>query len=109
MDKKKYWVLRLFFLFFVISTSVAVLPCGSIIVHGLFGEVITSIAADNKAQEIVNIKSINHEKIQPAKGINIFNVWFEILIAVVWIRFHANLTKLPRGNTIVTLKIRMDN
>lgn len=61
MGKKKYWILRLFFLFFAISTAVAVLPYGSIIVHGLFGEVITSIAADNKAQEIVNIKSINHE------------------------------------------------
>lgn len=109
MDKKKYWMIRLFFVLFVISVSVTILPCGIINVHGLFGEIITSTVAEDKEQEIVNIKSIDHEKVKIAKGVNILNVWFEILIAVVWIRFCANLIKLPRGDTIVTLKVRMDN
>lgn len=109
MGKKNYWLVRLFFVLFTMSVSVAVLPCGIINVHGLFGEVITSKVVEDKEQEIVHLKSINLEKNQTAKGITILNVWFEILIAVVWIRFCANLIKLPRGDTIVTLKVRMDN
>ena len=30
MDKKKYWIIRLFFVLFTISVSVAILPCGII-------------------------------------------------------------------------------
>lgn len=109
MDKKRHWAIRLFLVFFTISVSVAVIPCGIINIHGLFGEIVTSIAAEDKEQETVHIKSIAHEKVQTIKGVNIFNIWFEILMAVVCIRFCINLIKLPRGDTIVTLKIRMDN
>ena len=91
------------------SVSVAVFPCGIINVHGLFGEIVTSTIAEDKDQEIVNLKSICHEKVNATKGVNILNVWFEILIAVVWISFCAYFIKLPRGDTIVTLKVRMDN
>lgn len=109
MGRNKYWITRLFILLFTVSVSVTVLPCGIINVHGLFGEIITSTVVKDKEQEIVNIKSIDHEKVQTAKGENILNVWFEILIAVVCISFCSNLVKLPRGDTIVTLKVRMDN
>ena len=43
MDKKKYWIIRLFFVLFTISVSVAILPCGIINVHSLFGEITTYI------------------------------------------------------------------
>lgn len=109
MGKKKYWLVRLYCVFFIMSVSVTVFPCGIINVHGLFGEIITSTVAKDKEQEIANIKFIDHKKVKTAKGENILNVWFEILIAVVWISFCANLFKLPRGDTIVTLKVRMDN
>lgn len=109
MDKRKYWMLRLFFVLFTMSVSVTVLPCGIINVHGLFGEVTTFSVVQDRDQEIVNTKSICHEKVQSAKGINILNVWFEIMMAVACISFCANLIKLPRGDTIVTLKVRMDN
>ncbi len=105
---EKYWILRLFFLLFAVTVSVAVLPCGIINVHGLFGEVITATVIEDK-EEISNIKSDSHEKVQNVKGVNIFCVWFEILIVVLCIRFWANLVKLPREDTIVTLKVRMDN
>ena len=109
MDKKKYWIIRLFFVLFSMSVSIAILPCGIINVHGLFGEVITSIVVEDKEQEISNLKAIDIEKVQTEKGLNIFNMWFELLITVVCISFCANLVKLPRGDTIVTLKVRMDN
>lgn len=109
MDKKKYWIIRLFFVLFTMSVSVTILPCGIINVHGLFGEVTTYVVVEDKEQEIVNIKDIEHKKILTVKGINIFNIWFEILITVVCISFCANLIQLPRGDTIVTLKVRMDD
>lgn len=109
MDKRKYWVIRLLIVLFTMSVSVAVLPCGIINVHGLFGEVIASTVVEDKDQEIVNIKSIYYEKIQKVKGINVLNIWFEILITVVCICFLNNLIRLPREDTIVTLKVRMDN
>lgn len=43
MDKKKYWIIRLFFVLFTMSVSVAILPCGIINVHSLFGEITTYI------------------------------------------------------------------
>ena len=109
MDRRRHWVIRLFLVLFTISVSVAVIPCGIINVHGLFGEIVASTAAEDKEQETVNIKSINHEKVQTVKGVNIFNIWFGFLAAVICISFCANLIKLPRGDTIVTLKVRMDN
>lgn len=109
MEKKKYWILRLFVVLFSVSVSIAILPSGIINVHGLFGEVTTSAMVEGKDQEISNLKAIDGEKVQTAKGRNIFNMWFEILITVICIRFCANLVKLPRGDTIVSLKVRMDN
>lgn len=109
MDKKKYWILRLFFVLFTMSVSVAILPCGIINVHGLFGEVTTYVVVEDIEQEIVSIKDVDNIKGQTVKGINILNIWFELLIIVVCISFCANLIKLPRGDTIVTLKVRMDD
>ena len=109
MDKKKYWIIRLFFVLFTISVSVAILPCGIINVHGLFGEVTTYVVVEDKEQEIVSIEDVDHKKVQTVKSINILNIWFEILITVVCISFCANLIQLPRGDTIVTLKVSMDD
>ena len=109
MDKKKYWIIGLFFVLFTMSVSVAILPCGIINVHGLFGEVTTYVVVEDKEQEIVSIKDVDNIKVQTVKGINILNIWFELLIIVVCISFCANLIKLPRGDTIVTLKVRMDD
>ena len=78
MDKKKYWIIRLFFVLFTISVSVAILPCGIINVHGLFGEVTTYVVVEDKEQEIVSIEDVDHKKVQTVKGINILNIWFEI-------------------------------
>ena len=94
---------------FTISVSVAILPCGIINVNGLFGEITAHVIVEDKEQEIISIKDADYKKVQTAKGINILNIWFGLLITVVCITFCANLIKLPRGDTIVTLKVRMDD
>ena len=62
MGRKKYWILRLFFVLFTMSVSVAVLPCGTINVHGLFGEVTTHVIVEDKEQEIISIKDVGYKK-----------------------------------------------
>ena len=98
-----------FLVLFALSASVAISPCGIINVHGLFGEVTTYTVIEDKEQEIDNIRTLGYEKIRTAKGADTFNVWFEILIAVVCISFYAHLANLPREDTMVTLKVRMDD
>lgn len=109
MGGKKYWLIRLFFVLFTVSVSVAVLPCGNLNVHGLFGEVVTSTVMGDEEQELVSAKSLNHEKNRNSKSVNIFNRCFELLTAVACIIFYARLNKLSRGETIVALKVRMDD
>ena len=53
MGRKKYWIIRLFFALFTMSVSVAILPCGIINVHGLFGEVTAHVIVEDKEQEII--------------------------------------------------------
>lgn len=109
MNKKKYWITQLFFVLFTLSVSTTVLPWGNINVHGIFGEVTSLAIIEDKDQEIENIKPGYNEVVQKIKGVNIINIWFEVLIMVICIRFCANLIRLPRGDTIVTLKARMDD
>lgn len=106
---KKHWIIRMFFVLFTLSVPVTVIPCGVINTYGMFGETTASFIMEDKEQTIVheNAKSIN--KNQKIKGINVFNVWFEIFVLVICIRFIEYLIRLPRGDTIVTLKVRMDN
>lgn len=106
---KKQWIIRLLFAFFTLSVSVTVIPCGVINSYGLFGETTGSFITEDKEQAIVNENAKTINKNQKIKGINIFNIWFEFFVLVICIRFIEYLIKLPRGDTIVTLKVRMDN
>ena len=43
------------------------------------------------------------------KGINIYNIWFEVLICVICMIYIQYIFRLPREDTIITFKVRMDN
>lgn len=109
MDKKKYWIMRLFLAIFTLSVSVTVIPCGIINAHGLFGEVVASAITEDKDQTMAIETAKSVRKLQQVKGMNIFYPWFEFLMAVQCICFLANLAKLPQEDTIITLKVRMNN
>ena len=94
---------------FTLSVSVAVLPSGSVNVHGLFGEIKASVITEDKDRITEATASEQMQKIQKAKGMNVFNRWFELWILVTCICFVAHFIRLPRRETIVTLKVRMDN
>lgn len=108
MKDRHRLIARLFVLFFSVSVSVAVLPCGIINTHGLFGEITSSVVTDGEEESAIQESRI-YEKQKQISGINIYNKWLEIWICIVVMAFIQYIYSLPRGETIVTLKVRMDN
>ena len=108
MNKRHRFLMRLFILLFTVSVSVTVIPCNSINVIGLFGEIkSSSVINDNKIHGAIE-KQV-YIKSHKNKGINIISIWFELWYSIVCIIFIMYLSRLPRGDTIITLKVRMDN
>lgn len=108
MNKKDRFFLRLFILFFTVSVSVTIIPYGSICVLGLFGELKSSIVTEdnNIVEEVEKQVDIQSHK---CKGINIINIWYKLWCSIICLIFVMYMGKLLRGDTIVTLKVRMDN
>lgn len=108
MVKKHYFFMRLFILLFTVSVSVTVIPDNGLCTLGLFGEVKSStVTEDNCFREELEKQVYTNQR--TPKGINIFNIWFELWCCIVYMIFIMYQEKLPRGQTIVTLKVRMDN
>ena len=105
MKRENHWILRLFILLFSISVSVAIVPCGVVNIYGALGEVYssTTIEAEKETQ------LVKEEVSKARKEINVYNVWFILYVIVLWIAFVEYSIRLPRGDTIVSLKVRMDN
>lgn len=107
MNNKKHWIIHLFIMLFTISISVAIVPCGVVNVYGALGEVYSSVTVE--AEKETQLARAEVSKARKTKGINIYNLWFIICVAVLYISFVEYVIRLPRGDTIVTLKVRMDN
>ena len=107
MKRENHWMMRLFILLFSISVSVAIVPCGVVNIYGALGEVYSSVTIEaEKETELVKgeVSTARREK-----GINVYNVWLILCVIVLYIAFIEYAIRLPRGDTIVTLKVRMDN
>lgn len=107
MKEKKQWLIRLFIILFSVSVSVAVLSCGIINTHGLFGE-ITSSTITNDDNSSFQESRVSESRRQ-IKGINIYNIWFEVWICVICMIYIQYMFRLPREDTIITFKVRMDD
>ena len=107
MKTENNWMIRLFILLFSISISVAIVPCGVVNIYGALGEVYSSVTIEaEKETQLVKAEVSNARK---EKGINVYNVWFILCGIILWIAFVEYSIRLPRGDTIVSLKVRMDN
>ena len=108
MKNKKQWIIQLFILLFSVSVSIAVLPNGFIHTYGLFGEITSSTVASDEDSKISEEWQVFENRKQ-VKGVNVYNSWFEIWSCIIYLIFAAYILKLPRGDTIITLKVRMNN
>lgn len=109
MNRKSKIIMQLFILLFSMSVSVSVLPCNYIHVHGLFGEVTDAVVKEDTTVERSDIVQRNQKKLARMKGVNIYNILFVIMMLIVCIIFRTKRIRLPRTDTIVTMKIRMNN
>ena len=107
MKNRRQWIIHLFIMLFTISVSVAIVPCGVVNVYGALGEVYSSVSIEAEKDALLNKEEVS--KARKVKGINIYNVWFILYVTVLYITFVEYAIRLPRGDTIVTLKVRMDN
>ena len=107
MKNRRQWIIHLFIMLFTMSVSVAIVPCGLVNIYGALGEVYSSVTieAENEAQ----FYKVDVSKARKVKGINVYNVCFILYVTVLYIAFVVYSIRLPRENTIVTLKVRMDN
>ena len=108
MKENKKWLIRLFIILFSASVSWTVLPCGIINTYGLFGEIISSTII-NDENNCSFQESRVFENRKRIKGINIYNIWFDVWICVICMIFIQYRFRLPRKNTIITFKVRIDN
>jgi hypothetical protein len=108
MKDKKQWFIRLLILLFAVSVSTTVIPCGIINTYGLFGEFKSSAIMQDKETEKADIRQV-YVRRQQIKGENIYNIWYEVWLCIICMIFIFYMIRLPRGDTIVTLKVRMDN
>ncbi len=107
MKSKKVSVL-LFIILFTLSISIIAIPCSLVNVYGLFGEV-KSIAVMEEEQTKKGEYASVYEKHCSVKRNNIYNIWFEIAVIITCLIYSSYMIRLPREDTIVTLKVRMDN
>lgn len=112
MKLKKYRkdqvLLRLLISLFAVSISVAVISCGIVNTPGLFGEVRSQTVTEDKDAEMEEESRISVKK-HLVTGVFYYNIWFEIWICILCMIFAAYMFCLPRGDTIVTWKVRMDD
>ena len=107
MKNENHWMMRLFILLFSISVSVAIIPCGVVNVYGALGEVYASVTIE--AEKETQLVKEEVSKARKEKGINVYNIWFIFCVTVLYIAFVEYPIQLPREDTIVSLKVRMDN
>ena len=106
MKKENHWIIRLFILLFSISVSVAIVPCGGVNIYGTLGEVYSSVTIEaEKETQFVKEEVFKARK----KGINVYNVWLVLGVIALYVAFVEYVIRLPRRDTVVTLKVRMDN
>lgn len=108
MNRKLHFFIRLFILLFTVSVSVTIIPCSSVYTLGLFGEVKSSTVTENN-KSLEELKKQVSTKTRKFKRANIINIWYELWCSIICMIFALYIGKLPRGDTIITLKVRMNN
>lgn len=108
MGKRKDFIKRLFILLFMTSVSITVISGSAINAHGLFGEVKASIDTEDKKADVFKNSGIKIIQAKKLKEYCLFNLWLIIIAMVTFRRYQNYFIPVPRGETMVALKVRMD-
>lgn len=109
MTKKNgFCLMRLFLLLFTLYVTVPMISCSYVFGYGLFGELKSLVVVSENKEEIFEVSSRIHVQ-RKQNGKNIFNLWFYFLVFITCLRLLAHSIKLPKTDTIVAKKVRMNN
>jgi len=109
MEGKKRFIVKIFILLFHVSISVSVISCPTICVYGLLGEVKAAGISKDADKTVIETDSQLIKRAESGKGENIFNIMFAIMAITVFTKYKRYSFRLPCSDTIVSLKVRMDN
>ena len=107
--EKRNRITLLYIWLFTVSISMTVIPSGIINTYGLLGEIKAAVICENRSavKHLIEARKLT-EKMH-RKGVNVYNYWFISLMIILYIRFSSYVFRLPPSNTIVSLKVRLDN
>lgn len=108
MNRKENFLLRLFLIFFTVSVSAAVIPCGIVTAYGLFGEARTSVVTEDGSAGAEEVAPVV-KSIRAARQARLYPVWL-VADVLILCRIHpARGMRLPDRDTLVALKVRMND
>jgi hypothetical protein len=107
--KKRKLITLLYMWLFTVSITTTVIPCSVINIFGLLGEVKAATVSENRFSVTSLIKAKFLAVKRYIRGSNKYNYWYILLMIILYIRFTSYVFRLPRSNTIVSLKVRLDN
>ena len=96
------------FLLFTLYLTVPIISYSCVPSYGLFGELKSLVVVNENKEECGEISSKTTVQ-KKQKGKNIFNLWLLVLVYIACLRLLAHSIKLPKADTIVAKKVRMDN
>ncbi len=99
---------KLFIFLFSVSVFITVLPSGLINTYGLFGEITSSTATSDEDSKISEESKVFKTR-KWFKGVNVYNIWFEIWLCIICLIFASYILRLPSGDSIISVKVRMNN
>ena len=108
MSRKENFLLRRFLIFFTLSVSVAVIPCGIVTAYGIFGEARTfvvteegSAGAEEVAPVVKSARAVRQARLYP--------VWLLVDVLILCRIHPACGMRLPDSDTLVAIKVRMND
>lgn len=108
MSHRENFILRLFLVLFTASVSMTVIPSGIVTAYGLFGEAKTSVVTEEGEERAEEVSHVAKRE-RSAKQDNLFNIWFVLEALILCLIYTAYGIRLPGRDTIVALKVRMDD
>lgn len=110
MNRKNKTIFNLFIILF--ATFISVPACSSTIIssYGILGEVKSILVCENMVQtEEQEHKVYKYNNIESIKIIQVFNIWLLILAIVLSKKYAIFFLRLPVKETLVSMRVRMDN
>lgn len=110
MRTKQQRLLKWILFLFTCSISFAVIPGTSAFTHGFFGETVLVSVSETKSQTMIQDRFNKSDVLREKSLVKMEqNLWLILVIAILFLIYSHYPLQLPPFQTIVSLKVRMDD